>query len=448
MAFAEGYLETFYGFRPVLGRPRWLAAFGSKGFTAKVKEMQRFFGLATSGELDQQTLAAMTRGRCGLSDTEQFGETTRWRTRTLSYRISSYSSQMKPPQIRKVFRAAWRIWARATPLKFKRTSTEADIVISFNIKDHDDGSPFDGPGGTLGHAFLPGPGLGGDVHLDAEENWTSSTTGYNLFAVAVHEFGHALGLAHSSDPGAVMFPTYQFDPHTDLQLSFQDVQDIQTLYGKSPIKPGKPPPKTPDKCDPELSFDAVTGFQEELIFFKDRFMWRAHPTFEEIKTTLIRSLWSDMPTYIDAAYENNGTIVIFKGSQYWEVKGLDMKDGFPRDISDFDFPLKIRSIDAALHFRESQFTVFFTGEECWRYDEKQKQMIDGYPQMIMHEWPAVPSPVDTAVAYGGLVYFFIGNRQLEFDPKLQHITNKMPANAWLRCGGQRTMINMAIANNS
>lgn len=31
-----------------------------------------------------------------------------------------------------------------------------------------------------------------------------------------------------------------------------------------------PPPKTPDKCDPDLSFDAVTELQQEVVFFKDR----------------------------------------------------------------------------------------------------------------------------------------------------------------------------------
>ena len=33
-----------------------------------------------------------------------------------------------------------------------------------------------------------------------------------------------------------------------------------------------PPPKTPDKCDPDLSFDAVTQLQQELLFFKDRYV--------------------------------------------------------------------------------------------------------------------------------------------------------------------------------
>lgn len=31
-----------------------------------------------------------------------------------------------------------------------------------------------------------------------------------------------------------------------------------------------PPPRTPDKCHSDLSFDAVTELQQEVLYFKDR----------------------------------------------------------------------------------------------------------------------------------------------------------------------------------
>lgn len=55
---------------------------------------------------------------------------------------------------------------------------------------------------------------------------------YHLFPVAAHEFGHSLGLSHSSDPGALMYPTYAYsDPKTFL-LPQDDINGIQALYGK------------------------------------------------------------------------------------------------------------------------------------------------------------------------------------------------------------------------
>jgi len=97
---------------------------------------------------------------------------------------------------------------------------------------------FDGPSGVLAHAYQPGTAaifsngtLGGDVHLDNDENWTlDGIGGFDLATVLLHELGHSLGLGHSDDIMSVMFPFYQ---GVRLQLAADDIAGIQTIYGPS-----------------------------------------------------------------------------------------------------------------------------------------------------------------------------------------------------------------------
>lgn len=56
------------------------------------------------------------------------------------------------------------------------------------------------------------------------------SSAYNLFVVATHELGHALGMSHSSDPGALMFPIYAYT--AEFPLSEDDIEGIQALYGE------------------------------------------------------------------------------------------------------------------------------------------------------------------------------------------------------------------------
>ncbi len=55
-------------------------------------------------------------------------------------------------------------------------------------------------------------------------------TATNLYQVILHEFGHSLGLAHSTDPTAVLYPT--LGPN-NVDLGASDIAGIQSLYGAS-----------------------------------------------------------------------------------------------------------------------------------------------------------------------------------------------------------------------
>ncbi|KAG9333356.1 hypothetical protein JZ751_012765, partial [Albula glossodonta] len=209
---AEKYLNRFYSLPEGLQRTEKAA----DTIRQKVKEMQAFFRLNVTGNLDPSTLGLMSMSR--------------FSHLFLLPRVVNYTPDLPKLKVDQAIRKALTVWSKVTPLVFKRVRRGiADIMISFSSRDHGDGSPFDGPENLLAHAFPPGEGLGGDVHFDEDENWTADSAEYNLFLVAAHEFGHSLGLSHSTDPGALMYPNYVYTQ--EFPLSEVDIHAIQALYG-------------------------------------------------------------------------------------------------------------------------------------------------------------------------------------------------------------------------
>jgi hypothetical protein len=112
---------------------------------------------------------------------------------------------------------------------FNTATTSGDIRFG--------GEKMDGSNGELAHAYYPpdnGISAAGDIHFDTDDTWTTEGTNgsYSIFWVALHEIGHALGLAHSSIQNSIMYDYYN-SSLTELQAD--DIAGIQSLYGAAVI---------------------------------------------------------------------------------------------------------------------------------------------------------------------------------------------------------------------
>ncbi|KAM3935294.1 matrix metalloproteinase-18-like [Leptodactylus fuscus] len=443
--FAEQYLEKYYNLQKNVRMSRKK---GDSPFTQKIKEMQQFLGLQVTGKLDSDTMELMHQPRCGFQDVGEFSVfpgNRGWRKTEITYRIVNYTPDIPRAEVDYAIQRAFGVWSGVTPLTFTRIYDEvSDIEISFAAQVHNDFYPFDGPHGTLAHAFAPSSGIGGDAHFDEDETWTSGSNGYNLFLVAAHEFGHSLGLLHSSDPSALMYPTYHFTEPSEFRLPEDDVNGIQSLYGartapREPTEPEQPrEPSTPSSCLPNITFDAVTTLRGEILFFKDTSFWRQISPQSVVENHEIKTFWPTLPNHIQAAYEvqDRDEVFVFKGAKYWVISGYEVTTDSPKSIYDLGFPRSVRRIDAAVYDEKSGKTYLFVNDNYWSFDENKKSMDTGYPKKIVDGFPGL-TKIRAAFQKDGLLYFFDGHRQYEFSTAKKRVTRLLKNNSWIKCGNNK-----------
>uniref|UniRef100_A0A8C0IV72 Peptidase metallopeptidase domain-containing protein n=1 Tax=Chelonoidis abingdonii TaxID=106734 RepID=A0A8C0IV72_CHEAB len=448
----------------------------AEGLHDAVRMMQKFAGLQETGILDDRTLAMMDQPRCSLPDIIGTSELMRrrkryahsgsvWPVKELTWRVRSYSQASGLPRdhVRTLLFYALQAWANASALTFREApGPDADILVDFSRSFHEDGYPFDGPGSTLAHAFFPGEHpISGDTHFDDEETWIydpqakQQGAGTDLFAVAVHEFGHALGLAHSSTKESIMMPYYQGPvglPHL-YQLPPDDALGIQTLYGEQPARPRPPlfslsfPPRppVPDRC--QAHFDAIANIRGEVFFFKKKHFWRMQPArnLVSLEPAQTQRFWMGLPSdfgAIDAVYErsNDSKIIFFIGQHFWVFTDTRVDPGSPRPITDLGLPPGV-TVVAAFVWGHNGKTYLFESSRYWRFDDRAGNVEPGYPRSVTL-WKGVPPGLDDIISWNdGSTYFFKDTQYWRFLGGSVEAESGYPRSSpqdWMYCQGSPT----------
>lgn len=218
-----------------------------------LRYFQKCYGLKETGRADEDTLRLIQTPRCGVPDlgpdpAEDSGPAPfvlrgcQYSSTNLTYAFVNGTPDLAGQRERELVREAFAAWAAVSPLRFSEVepNESPDFPISWERRNHGDGSPFDEggtiQGNTLAHAFFPPPCGGrfaGALHFDEFETWTDAARPrtIRLLNVAIHEIGHLLGLSHSNNRDAIMFAFYDDDVDS---LRQDDINGIQALYGGPP----------------------------------------------------------------------------------------------------------------------------------------------------------------------------------------------------------------------
>ncbi|CAF1082970.1 unnamed protein product [Adineta ricciae] len=452
-------------------------------FQTMIEHFQTVFRLPVTGKLDEATINLMNRPRCSLGDYPMGYTVFRpWPNTTLKWRLDGNTPKFSKDSIRSHVQEAFDDWARYAPLKFREVQGDEkpNFLISFETGEHKDGFPFDGAGGTLAHAFFP---TDGKVHFDSTEEWTDKYDGfgYNFRLVASHEIGHALGLAHSTDPKSLMYPFYQLIQPQDL-LPKDDRDGIRALYGTSETnKPTtfaattaatqttkktttkkttkskttkkttttKKPTATQspvlahDRCARYLDVVFGGGPDKWLYTLDYDLVWRYHPDFGQWDTRglPITEVFPGAEPHMMAGILSPKTqkIYLFKGYRVWRFSSPSSLDqGFPKRIFGTGTPY---NPIAALY--EKGHIWLLKGGILYKFDENDLQYeFHRPPKRIDEQFPGVPKNVRAAFTHDGKHYFFTepDRNVYVFDIRSRRVEPGYPkpmTTGWFACNGER-----------
>ncbi|XP_041485735.1 stromelysin-3-like [Lytechinus variegatus] len=378
-----------------------------------------------------ESLAARRRKRYVLTGNK-------WERNDLKWRLNDGTSDLERTHVTNIMNNALQYWEDASALDITEgTGSDAEIQVSFEDGAHGDNAPFDGPGGTLAHAYYPTSppvSIAGDAHFDDGETFTDgSSSGINLLQVATHEFGHSLGLDHSDVRGAVMFPFY-LGYNATFALDRDDIAGIQAIYGVNTNDPEQPDGSGAD-CFP-ITITWATSTQDGRHYLCNAtYCYRmSSNTIDAGYPKRIQEDFPGLPDGPDASfyYPTSGKTYVFKGSEVWRMSNQSIDSGYPKSIES-EFPGIPSDLSAAYIWHTNNKIYFVKDTEYYRVSTPgggvDLDIDNPYPRLFSAWWRGLPSTIDAAFQWhwsDAETYMFAGSQYYRLHPFRSEVLISVP----------------------
>jgi hypothetical protein len=192
-----------------------------------LQAFQRRHQLSETGSLDEATVAEVSKPRCAYPEVVRRPpwEDNPWGKTIISFGFVNFWPGLKVMQIREGFNDALWVWADPARLKFKQAldinTYVPDIHVSFIDR------PDKYYAGTIPPPY-------GDMYVSNYYSWSVDAQvpedKEDLIAVAMHEFGHALGLDDLYEPEEIDAVMYHLVFKGKRRLHPIDIDNIRRIY--------------------------------------------------------------------------------------------------------------------------------------------------------------------------------------------------------------------------
>jgi hypothetical protein len=174
---------------------------------------------ATTDDSSAALLSALS-SRAGTTTQMQAFEGAKWAATTVTYSLSSQITGQAEHDIERALSAV----SGATGIKFEDVVHGGQITFQYGDLD----TTQTGRTGTTTYQLDGTQMTGATITLDSPQELASSGSGVTLEQDALHELGHAMGLADDADPDSVMY--YALGP-SNQSPDTTDLANLATLYG-------------------------------------------------------------------------------------------------------------------------------------------------------------------------------------------------------------------------